>query len=311
MNFRARLLVPIALLVSACAPAAQMVRVPIPKFAMTPEAIATATGGKPEFTDGVIRVSFPRMDVQAEVDGAKLPPFLGLTSWVAFGVGKANVEAMVMGDLVLLEDEVNPVMRLLLDSGISVTALHNHFFFDKPKILFLHIGGEGAIAELGGGVKRALAKVQEIRLKTPVPATSFGPAFPATSALDAAKLEAALGVKGTAKDGMFKAVIGRETSAECGCSIGKAMGVNTWAGFGGTDDDAVVDGDFAVLESELQPVLKSLRASAINIVAIHHHMTGELPRILFLHYWGRGRALDLAAGVKRALDLTAGSGPPS
>jgi hypothetical protein len=115
-------------------------------------------------------------------------------------------------------------------------------------------------------------------------------------------------VKGTSKDGMYKAVFGRKTQAECGCTVGKAMGVNTWAAFGGTDDNAVVDGDFAVAEGELQPVLKALRGGGVHVVAIHSHMTGESPRILFLHYWGRGRAADLAATVKRAVDLTAWDG---
>jgi hypothetical protein len=126
-----------------------------------------------------------------------------------------------------------------------------------------------------------------------------------TSELDASALEQALGVKGTAKDGMFKAVMGRAVQASCGCTTGKAMGVNTWAAFAGKADDAVVDGDFAVTEAELQPVLRSLRKDGVSIVAIHHHMTGETPRILFLHYWGRGQALTLAAAVRRALDLTA------
>ena len=115
-------------------------------------------------------------------------------------------------------------------------------------------------------------------------------------------MEDALGVKGQAKDGMFKVVIGREAKAACGCAIAKEMGVNTWAAFAGSDDNAVVDGDFAMLETELQGVLKALRKADINIVAIHHHMAGETPRYLFLHYWGRGRVEALARGLKAALD---------
>jgi hypothetical protein len=112
-------------------------------------------------------------------------------------------------------------------------------------------------------------------------------------------------MKGTAKEGMYKVVVGRTaTAAACGCNIGKAMGVNTWAAFAGTDDNAVVDGDFAMTEDELQPVLKSLRGAGIHVVAIHHHMVGETPRILFLHYWGRGSVTTLAASVKKAIDLT-------
>jgi hypothetical protein len=257
--------------------------------------------------DGVVKASFPRKDVDVAVDGWKVAPFMGLTSWVAFTPGKRGVaEAMIMGDLVLFEDEVNPVMSVLLEHGIEVTALHNHFFYDTPHVFFMHVGGEGAVAALGGGVKAVMEKVSEIRKKAAKPGHSFGaPALPAKSNIDSAKLEAVFGMKGQAKDGMFKATMGRKTTASCGCSVGKTMGVNTWAGFAGTDENAVVDGDFAVSEAELEPVLKSLRGSGINVVAIHHHMRGETPRILFLHYWGRGKAADLAQGVKKALDLTA------
>jgi hypothetical protein len=277
------------------------------------KAVADATGvDKPEKSpDGVVKAAFPRKDVEVAVDGWKVAPFMGLTSWVAFTPGRRGVaDAMVMGDLVLFEDEVNPVMSVLLDHNLQVTALHNHFFYDTPHVFFMHVGGEGTVAGLGGGVKAAMDKVAEIRKKSPRPGHGYGVApLSAKSAIDGAKLEAALGVKGQAKDGMFKATMGRSATASCGCNIGKTMGVNTWAAFAGTDENAVVDGDFAVAEHELQPVLKSLRAGGINIVAIHHHMSGETPRILFLHYWGRGKATDLAATVKGALDLTAWDKP--
>jgi hypothetical protein len=272
-------------------------------------AVATATGVEraEKSPDGTVKASFPRTDVAVSVDGWKMPPFMGLTSWAAFAPAKAGVaEAMVMGDLVLFEDEVNPVMSVLLDAGVSVTALHNHFFYDVPNVYFMHIGGEGTVAALGKGVRAAIDKTTEIRKKTSKPISTFAaPALPVKSAIDAAKIEAVLGTKGQAKDGMFKATIGRKTNAACGCPVGKAMGVNTWAAFAGTDDNAVVDGDFAVTEDELQAVLKALRAGSINVVAMHHHMSGENPRILFLHYWGRGKAADLAATIKKALDLTA------
>jgi Domain of Unknown Function (DUF1259) len=275
------------------------------------KAVGAATGVEtPEKLGDVVKVSYPRKDVPIAVDGWKMPPFMGLTSWAAFSPGQAGKsEAMVMGDLVLLEDEVNPVMSTLLDSGVEVTALHNHFFFDVPHVFFMHIGGEGSVATLGKGVRAAIDKVGEIRKKTPkIPSSFGGPALPAKSTIDAAKVEGALGIKGQSKDGMYKAVMGRETHASCGCPAGKAMGVNTWAAFAGSDENAVVDGDFAVAESELQPVLKALRGGGINVVAIHQHMLGETPRILFLHYWGRGKATDLASTVKKALDLTAWDG---
>jgi hypothetical protein len=276
--------------------------------------VAAATGGKPETTDNVVKVSFPRDDVKVDIDGwSKVPPFMGLTAWAAFVPGdKPGVEAMVMGDIVLFEDEVNPAMSAALENGLEVTALHNHFFFDKPHVLFMHIGGEGTVEQLGKGVKAVLDAEKAVRAKSPQPAGAFGAALPkGPSQIDASKLDTIFGVKGQSKDGMYKATMGRKTQAVCGCIIGKAMGVNTWAALSGRDDDAVVDGDFAVAEIELQPVLKALRAGGINVVAIHSHMTQESPRILFLHYWGRGKAGDLAATVKKALDLTAWDGRAS
>jgi hypothetical protein len=173
----------------------------------------------------------------------------------------------------------------------------------------MHIEGEGTVDQLGKGVKAAMDAEKALRAKVAQPATAFGAPPPkGPSKIDAAKLDGVFGVKGQSKDGMYKATMGRKTKAPCGCTIGKAMGVNTWAAFGGADENAVVDGDFAVAEGELQPVLKVLRGGGINIVAIHSHMTGESPRILFLHYWGRGKATDLAATVKKALDLTAWDG---
>ena len=281
-----------------------------PKPPIDAARIDAATGAKSETTENVVKVSFPRTDVKVAIDGwSNVAPFMGLTSWAAFVPGeKPGVEAMVMGDLVVFEDEVSSVMSAALDNGLDVTALHNHFFFDKPRVFFMHIGGEGSVETLGKGVKSAIAAQRAIRTKAAVPASAFGAPPASPSKIDGSKLDAVFGVKGQAKDGMYKATMGRKTQAGCGCTIGKAMGVNTWAAFGGTDADAVVDGDFAVAESELQPVLKSLRASGINIVAIHSHMTGESPRILFLHYWGRGKSAELAAAVKRALDLTAWDG---
>lgn len=251
--------------------------------------------------EAVFKVTSPRTDLPVAVDGWKLPPFMGLTSWAAFTPGKA-AEAMVMGDLVLFQDEVNPVMSAALDHGLTVTALHNHFFYDEPKVYFMHIGGEGGLAQLAAGVRQALDTVKEIRAKHPGPAKSFGDGLPAESALTAHTLEDILGVKGQSDKGMFKAVIGRKAKLPCGCEVGKEMGVNTWAAFAGTESQAVVAGDFAVREDELQGVLKALRKSGLNIVAIHHHMTLESPRYVFLHYWGKGRATELARALKATLD---------
>ena len=261
----------------------------------------TGVKGALNTNEGVYKITAPRTDVKISVDGWPMPPFMGLASWAAFNEGKTNA-AMVMGDTVLFQDEVNPAMSAALDNGLAVTALHNHFFYDEPKVFFMHISGEGSVEKLAGTVRKVWDKVKEIRAAHPQPATTFGGAsLPATNSISGKIIEDILGVKGQANNGMFKIVIGRTTRLPCGCEMTKDMGVNTWAAFAGADDNALVDGDFAVEENELQPVLKSLRHDGINIVAIHSHMTEEHPRILFLHYWGRGSTTGLAKTLKAAL----------
>jgi Domain of Unknown Function (DUF1259) len=251
--------------------------------------------------ENVFKVGKARNDVKVAVEGWPMPPFMGLGSWAAF-TPSAHGGVMVMGDTVLFEDEVNPVMSAALESGLEVTALHNHFFFDQPKVYFMHIGGTGDAAMLATAVKAVWDKIAQIRAANPVPAQSFGgPGIAAENAITAAPLEAILGTKGQTSQGMFKAVIGRPASMH-GTPIGKEMGVNTWAAFAGRDSEAVIDGDFAMTENELQTVLKVMRKEGINIVAIHQHMAGEQPRILFLHYWGKGEAAQLAQAFKRVLD---------
>ena len=272
------------------------------------EKIEQLTGLKGKFdeAENTFKVSNPRKDVKVTVEGWSMPPFMGLTSWAGFTTGK-KTSFMVMGDLVLFQDEVNPVMSTLFENGIAVTALHNHFFYDDPKVFFMHISAEGNIEKLAAGIRKAFDTVKELRAKNPMPAKSFGGQLPPEkSAITAQVIEDILGIKGDSNDGMFKAVIGRKAKLSCGCDVGKDMGINTWAAFAGADDNAFVDGDFAVLESELQPVLRALRENKINIVAIHHHMTEEKPRILFLHYWGHGKTQDLANGIKAALEKQKG-----
>ena len=253
----------------------------------------------------VFKVTKARNDVKVQVDGWSMPPFMWLGSWAAF-TPSPHGRAMVMGDTVLFEDEVNPVMSAALESGLEVTALHNHFFFDQPRVYFLHIAGMGDEAKLASGVKNIWGKIAEVRAANPTPAKAFGgPNIAAENAITPEPLEAILGVKGQASQGMFKVVIGKPASMQ-GTAIGKEMGVNTWAAFAGRDQEAVIDGDFAMTENELQTVLKAMRKEGINIVAIHQHMTGEEPRILFLHYWAKGEAPALAQAFKRALEAQAG-----
>ena len=259
----------------------------------------TGLKGKLNEKEGVYKVTFPRGDVKVVVDGWTMPPFMGLGTWAAFTETKSG--AMVMGDTVLFEDEVNPAMSAALDNGLSVTALHNHFFFDQPKVYFMHIEGEGSVDRLAAAVRKVYDTTKAIRGPNAKPAELFpsvGQAsLPEKNSITAAPLNEIFGMQGEAKDGMVKFTIGRPATMH-GVKIDKEMGVNTWAAFAGTDDNAIVDGDFAVTEDELQPVLKSLLKEKINIVAIHQHMTQEEPRIMFFHYWGRGAAKDLAQTVK-------------
>jgi hypothetical protein len=267
----------------------------------------TGLKGKLNEKEGVYRVNFPRADVKVAVDGWTMPPFMGLGTWAAFTKG-AHTEAVVMGDTVLFEDEVNPVMSTAFDSGLSVTALHNHFFFDRPKVYFMHIEGAGTTEQLATAVRKVYDKIKDIRAGNPQPKDSFGAgSLPEKNAISPEPLNAIFGLIGETNNGMVKFTIGRPATMH-GVTIDKDMGVNTWAAFAGTDDNAVVDGDFAVTEDELQPALKALRTVGINIVAIHSHMTHETPRILFFHYWGRGKAKDLASGIKGALVMTGLSG---
>ena len=247
--------------------------------------------------EGVFKVSFPRKDIEATVAGTRMIPDLGLTAWAAFT--RAGDHTMVMGDIVLLENEVNPVMSAALDNGLQVTALHNHFLWDSPKVMFMHIGGmgdEASVARAVGGVFDKLKEV--IRTKPNMPTANIDPV---QTSFDPAGIARALGAAGAMKNGVYKVVLGRTASMD-GHELGAEMGINTWAAFAGSERLAIVDGDFAMLEGEVQGVLKALRAANINIVAIHNHMIGETPRYVFLHYWGVGPVEDLANALKAALD---------
>src|SRR6266436_290694 len=281
-----------------------VVSIGIASGSLAPHKIDQVSGlkGKLNEKEGVYKVTFPRDDVKVIVGGWTMPPFMGLGTWAAFK--ETNAGAMVMGDTVLFEDEVNAVMSAALDNGLSVTALHNHFFFDEPKVYFMHIEGEGSVDKLAGAVKKMYDMIKAIRGSNAKPGRSFAtvgqPPLPERSSITAGPLNEIFGAQGEVKDGMVKFTIGRPTKMH-GVTIEKDMGVNTWAAFAGTDDNAIVDGDFAVTEHELQPVLKALLEDKINIVAIHQHMTHEEPRIMFFHYWGRGAAKDLANAVKGGL----------
>jgi len=261
--------------------------------------IEQLTGIKGELNEkeGVYTVRAPRSDLQVTAAGVKLNPAMGLTSYAAFM--KAGGKTMVMGDTTLLEDQVNPVMSAALDNGLQVTALHNHFFWESPKVMFMHIGGMGDEEKLASAVGKVFAKIKET--SGGMGETPKAEIDPAKTSLDPKNIDTIIGAKGQLANGVYKVTIGRTTKMG-GVTVGNAMGINTWAAFAGSDQQASVDGDFVMLESELQGVLKALRGAGINVVAIHNHVENESPRIVFLHYWGVGAPSDLAKGVKAALD---------
>jgi Domain of Unknown Function (DUF1259) len=267
---------------------------------MDTAAIERLTGAKGTLDqkEGVFKVSVPRKDLSVTIAGVKMTPPMGLTSWAAFK--RAGKDDMVMGDLVLTPDQISPVMDAALDNGLQVTALHNHFVTESPRIMFMHIGGMGPEQDLAAAVGKVFAAIGASTGSRP---TEDAQIEPAQSSLDPAKLDSALGLKGQYKDGVYKFVVGRKTEMH-DVEVGNQMGVNTWGAFAGSDDKAVVDGDFAMREQELQLVLRALRKGGINVVAIHQHMVGEQPRIMFLHYWAIGPSVNLAKGIRAALDVT-------
>jgi ketosteroid isomerase-like protein len=267
---------------------------------LSAEKVGETIGAKATTTpDGVVRVGWPRTDVKVTVDGTAMRPFVGLGSWAAFQ--KTEHGAMLMGDTVVFQDEVNPAIDAALTNGIEVTGLHNHFFFDEPKVYFMHIGGEGCPDKLAQGVKAVWDAIKKVREAHPLPAQAFGNVVPQAGRLDGDKLASVIGNKGAMEDGIFKVTIAREARIH-GSKFGGSAGLTTWAAFIGSDEQAAMDGDFAMTATEVQPVLKALRRGGINIVALHNHMVGEQPAYYFVHFWGKGEAVQLAKAFKQALD---------
>ena len=254
-----------------------------------------------DFKDNVLKINIPRNDLKVTVDGIATPTPFGFGGWLAMTKGDGGMDVM-MGDLVLLEDEVNPVMSALLDNGLEVTALHNHFFFESPRIFYMHVHGHGKAADLA---KMAKPAVDLIGHGSPQHQSSVtgGNSTVSAGEMDTAKIARIAGHDGEKNGAVYKITVGRTDLKvkEMGANINARMGLNTWAAFFGSDANAEVAGDIAMLSNEVTPVLKALRANGLDIVAIHHHMTGTQPNIYFLHYWGTGPAEKLATGFKAAL----------
>jgi len=261
---------------------------------------------KGDFKAGVLKVNIPRTDLKMTVQGFSTPTPFGFGGWIALTKASDSSDVM-MGDLVLLQDEVNPVMSALLDNGIDVTALHNHFFWADPHVFYMHVHGMGKAPDLAKRIKPGLDLIGHVP-----PAVARSATNGAGTPLDTSKLSKIVGHDGEQSGAVYKITLGRDDLAmkEHGATINSRMGLNTWAAFVGTQEDAAIAGDVAMLESEVTPVLKALRKHGLDVVAIHNHMTEDRPVVIFLHYWGRGPAEKLATGFKAALDEL-GKGSPS
>lgn len=251
-------------------------------------------------SDGRFKITVPQNDLNVVVDGFRIIPPMGLGSWVAFAPTSGN--PMIMGDIVVTEEDLQPVQQEVINQGLTITAIHNHFVRNEPDVMYMHIGGMGTEKELASKVKKVLAKVTEIRGGNPAEA----PGEEVENRLDIKMIDGILGHSGSMNNGVYKITIGRPdvNLQEHGAPVNTFMGFNTWASWQGTPERAAVAGDFTMLADEVAPVIKALVENDIEVVALHNHMVHEEPRIFFLHYWGVGPAEKLAKGLKAALDQT-------
>ncbi|MBW7969948.1 DUF1259 domain-containing protein [Bradyrhizobium sp. BR 10289] len=258
-------------------------------------------GRKPMVSDDVRRYGFPRSDLSVTLDGVTIKPALALGGWVAFKPGHGG--AMVMGDLVLLETEINPVMAKMIASGLEITAVHNHLLRASPATFYMHVAGHGDPVKLASAIHDALAES-----KTPL--TVAAPAGPPPAVdLDTAKLDQIIGVKGQANGGVYQFNVKRRdpiTQEGMALTPVGAMGVATGINFQPTGaGKAAITGDFVLTGDEVNPVILALRTHGIEVTALHSHMLDEQPRIFFMHFWANDDAIKLAEGLRAALDKTA------
>ena len=269
------------------------------------EAVLKQVGRSGDFKDGVLKVGIPRNDLHVTVAGRALPTPFGFGGWFALSKGHGG-EEVLMGDFVLLQEEVNPVMSALLEQGLEVTALHNHFLWEQPRVMYMHIHGHGKAMDLATRIKPALDLIGHVVPQEAPPVAPAAAAVAKNETLDTARIAAIVGRQGEQNGSVYKIAIGRSDLAveEMGATINARMGLNTWAAFTGNNQDAVVAGDVAMLEAEVPLVLATLRKNGLDVVSIHHHMLGTKPVVIFLHYWGTGPAEKLANGFRAALDAT-------
>ena len=263
--------------------------------------VDAALGRKAAVTGDVHRYGFPRSDLAVTLDGVTIKPALALGGWIAFK--PVHNEVMVMGDLVLLETEINPVMAALIENGVEITAVHNHLLRASPATFYMHVGGHGDAVKMATAIHAALAQS-----KTPLNAPAAAAAAPAIE-LDTAQIDQIMGVKGQPNGGVYQfGVPRRDPVTEDGMAIAPAgpMGAATGINFQPTGDGkAAVTGDFVLTANEVNPVIKALRSNGIEVTAVHSHMLTEQPRLFFLHFWANDDAIKLAKGLRAAIDQTA------
>ena len=264
--------------------------------------IARVLEMKGKFSNGEYKVTIPQNDLNIQVDGFQVIPAMGLGTWIDFAPSPDG--AMIMGDLVLTERDLKPVQQEVIRQGLTITAIHNHFVRNQPNVMYMHVGGSGALEVVARKAKAVLNKINEVRGGDPAKGSVANAAVQNT--LDTKRLDDILGHKAEMNKGVYKYTIGRPDVVlkEHGVTVTTFMGFNTWAAFQGTPDHASVAGDFTMLENEVAPVIKALVENGIEVVAVHNHMVHEQPRIFFLHYWGVGNAEQLAKGLRSALDAT-------
>lgn len=285
------------LLAAACSYAAQQPSVPagtVSDWKAVDNALGRTGQDQP---DGSHKFGMPRSDLSVTVDGVQLKAGFALGSWTAFR--KMGTETEVMGDLVLIEDEVGPVMQKLIGAGIEITALHNHLLHASPQVMYMHIHGRGDAAKLAGAVHDALALT-----KTPSP--SAAAATVPDLGFDAKQVDAILGHAGKNNNGVYQVAVPRaESISEDGMPIPNSMGLATALNFQPTGGGkAAITGDFVLIGKEVNPVMKALRASGVSVTAVHSHMLDEQPRLFFMHFWANDDALKLAKALRSALDQT-------
>jgi len=271
--------------------------------------IEEASGAKASTTaDGVVRIGWSRDDVKVTVDRMMFPPSAGLGSWAAFTA--MDQGAMVMGDNVVFRDEVDPAIDAALANGLEVTALHNHFFYDKPKVYFMHVGGRGEPVELAKSVKAVWDAIKRVRRMSPIPADRFDALVPqpGEGPIDPMAIEQITGLKASVNPGgVVKVSVGRQSRVH-GAKFGGSMGLTTWAAFSGTDELAAMGGDIGMSAQEVQPVLHALRKAKLHVVSLHNHIIDEEPGYYFVHFWATGPSKELAEGFRAALDAQTSSG---